>query len=84
MFCPSSCVFVYSCLGKDFVMAMLCCLYWMTLQEDQIIEGPPIGDLSNGRRVLTSLSGLFLVKNSVSRSKFTDLSFFGHKNCSSV
>ena len=51
MFCPSSCVFVYACLGKDFVIAMLCCLDWMTLQEDQIIEGPPIGDLSSGRRV---------------------------------
>ena len=51
MFCPSSCVFVYACLGKDFVMVMLCCLDWMTLQEDQIIEGPPIGDLSNGRRI---------------------------------
>lgn len=50
MFCPSSCVFVYACRGKDFVMAMLFCLYW-TLQEDQITEGPPIGDLSNGRRV---------------------------------
>ena len=49
MFYPSSCVFVYACLGKDNFMGSLRCLDWMTSKRSliQIIAGLPFGDLNN-------------------------------------
>ena len=48
--------------------------------------GLQLGNLSNGGRVFDTFTwpGLFLHKNSISWSKFTNLSSLGHKHCSSL
>lgn len=87
MFYPSSYISVYPALEK-IILSNHCVVLieWSHKKTpDTNNSGLPFSDLSNMADVfLTSLLVLFLHKNSVSWSKFTNLSFFGHKHCSSV
>ena len=54
MFYPSSCFFAYACLEKDYAMALLCCLDWVTSKEDHVDSCAGLRPYSTSRFALLS------------------------------